>query len=87
MGTDYCEFTAGAKIETFSPEINDIERTNRLLLRAAMLGAGFMPFDGEWWHFMFNDKECACLTGQSYARYGPLSAAEISPQLSNWEIW
>jgi len=43
----------------FSSEINANAKRNRLLLRSVMLKAGFAPFDGEWWHFSFGDREWA----------------------------
>ena len=32
------------------------QRANRLLLRQAMLGAGFRPLKQEWWHFTLADE-------------------------------
>ncbi len=29
---------------------------NRMLLRNAMIRNGFIPFDGEWWHFTLKDE-------------------------------
>jgi D-alanyl-D-alanine dipeptidase len=54
---------------TFSPYISRQARDNRLLLRAAMTNAGFTPFDGEWWHFSYGDKEWAAYSGQPTAKY------------------
>ena len=31
--------------------LTDAQRENRRLLREAMEGGGFEPYDGEWWHF------------------------------------
>lgn len=44
---------------TFSPFINREAWQNRQLLRRIMMAAGFAPFDGEWWHFSYGDKEWA----------------------------
>lgn len=46
-------------VYTFSPFIDEVAKQNRLLLREAMMSVGFAPFDGEWWHFSFGDKEWA----------------------------
>lgn len=54
---------------TFSPFVSKQARMNRWLLRSTMLGAGFAPFDGEWWHFSYGDKEWARYHGRRAARY------------------
>ncbi len=66
----------GTKIWTFSPEsyvrlytIGDQAFKNRLLLRRVMTSAGFAPFDGEWWHFSYGDKEWAYYYGKPAALY------------------
>ena len=44
---------------TFYKNINDDEKENRMLLRRLMLNEGFAPYDGEWWHFSYGDREWA----------------------------
>jgi D-alanyl-D-alanine dipeptidase len=44
---------------TFSPFVSREAWENRQLLRRAMMAAGFAPYDGEWWHFSYGDKEWA----------------------------
>jgi D-alanyl-D-alanine dipeptidase len=44
---------------TFSPFVSRAAWENRQLLRRAMMSAGFAPYDGEWWHFSYGDKEWA----------------------------
>jgi len=56
-GADIWDFTA--ETYTFSPFIARQARDNRLRLRAAMMAVGFAPFDGEWWHYSYGDKEWA----------------------------
>lgn len=56
----------------FSPFISDEAQQNRALLRNAMQRAGFAPFDGEWWHFSYGDREWAVVAGQAYALYGQI---------------
>ncbi len=56
MGTDYDDFRAlaePAREAEFlrSGRLSRAQRENRLLLRRAMLRAGFEPFSKEWWHF------------------------------------
>ena len=49
----------------FSPFISKRAQYNRQLLRSVMLGVGFAPFDGEWWHFSYGDKEWANITKEN----------------------
>jgi D-alanyl-D-alanine dipeptidase len=55
---------------TYSPFINTDAWNNRQLLRRVMLQAGFAPFDGEWWHFSYGDKEWANYYGKDVAMFG-----------------
>jgi D-alanyl-D-alanine dipeptidase len=57
---------------TFSKNITEPQLANRMLLHDAMLDEGFAPYYGEWWHFMYGDREWAAFTGRSAALYGPL---------------
>lgn len=47
------------KIYMYFPTISKKAKNNRELLRSIMLNEGFSPFDGEWWHFSYGDKEWA----------------------------
>lgn len=67
FGTDIWEFES--KSYTYSPEISEEALENRLLLRAAMIEVGFAPFDGEWWHFSYGDREWAAYYKMSTAFY------------------
>jgi D-alanyl-D-alanine dipeptidase len=57
FGTNIHEFVPDTF--TFSPFISKKAWDNRQLLRRVMMNAGFAPFDGEWWHFSYGDKEWA----------------------------
>jgi len=59
FGTGYCDWSADEKKYFASPEISKQERKNRQLLRKAMTQAGFAPYNAEWWHFSYGDKEWA----------------------------
>ncbi len=65
MGTSIWEFVPDSF--TFSPFISKQAWDNRGLLREVMQRVGFAPYDGEWWHFSYGDKE--------WARYHRASAA------------
>jgi D-alanyl-D-alanine dipeptidase len=67
MGTNVWEFVKDSF--TFSPFISKVAQDNRQLLRKVMLEAGFAPFDGEWWHFSYGDKEWAKYYKKPYALY------------------
>ena len=54
---------------TFSPFVSKEAWTNRQLLRRVMMHANFAPFDGEWWHFSYGDKEWAKYYNQPNALY------------------
>ena len=72
IGTKIYDFSS-KDIYTFSPFISKEAQKNRLLLRLIMLEMGFAPFDGEWWHFSYGDKEWAFYYQKSFAIYGEIS--------------
>ena len=61
---------------TFSPFISRTAWENRQLLRRAMMAAGFAPYDGEWWHFSYGDKEWARYHRKPGALYAQVSLAD-----------
>lgn len=67
---------AGKRIYTFSPEVTEAQMDSRLLLRSVMEGVGFSPFDGEFWHFSYGDREWAFKKGVP-AFYRQLSLDEV----------
>ena len=52
--------------------LSEEQQHNRLLLRHCMVAAGFAPYDFEWWHFSFGDREWACYHQQASAMYGEI---------------
>jgi D-alanyl-D-alanine dipeptidase len=60
-------------MKTFSNRVTPRQLANRLYLHDAMLAEGFAPFYGEWWHFMYGDREWAAFVGEKAALYGPVS--------------
>lgn len=60
------------KIYFASPEISDVARSNRHILRAAMSTADFHGFAGEFWHFSYGDREWAHHKKAPNAIYAPL---------------
>jgi D-alanyl-D-alanine dipeptidase len=57
------------KLYAFSELINREALKNRLLLRSVLMNVGFAPFDGEWWHFSYGDKEWAYYYKKKVAIY------------------
>lgn len=55
-----------------SPDVSALATENRTVLREAMMSAGFAPFDGEWWHFSYGDKEWAKYYNKPAALYGQI---------------
>jgi D-alanyl-D-alanine dipeptidase len=61
---------------TFSPFVSPQAWENRQLLRRAMMAAGFAPYDGEWWHFSYGDKEWARFYRKPGALYDQVAFAD-----------
>ena len=75
MGTPIWDFSHDSY--TFSPFVSRDAWMNRQLLRRAMMAAGFAPFDGEWWHFSYGDKEWARFYDQPGALYSQVAVADL----------
>ncbi|MBI1293670.1 hypothetical protein GC175_01780 [bacterium] len=58
---------------TNSSLVNEVQRQNREMLIRVMVKAGFSNYPGEWWHFMYGDREYAVYEGFSHAFYGRVS--------------
>jgi D-alanyl-D-alanine dipeptidase len=70
MGAEMDDITApAAVIKTFGDKLTAEQMSNRMLLYQVMTGAGFMPFFGEFWHFMYGDREWAFFSGLSTSLY------------------
>ncbi len=55
-----------------SPYIGPDAKGNRQLLTAIMMSAGFAPYEGEWWHFSYGDREWAAYYKEPNAVYQQL---------------
>lgn len=76
MGTKIWEFVQNSF--TFSPYVSKEAQDNRQLLRNAMMQVGFAPFDGEWWHFSYGDKEWAKYYRKPSALYNQVEFNTVS---------
>lgn len=70
MGTQAHELTKDNYV--FNPFISKSAWLNRQKLRQAMTAAGFAPFDGEWWHFSYGDREWAAYYNKPSAIYNQI---------------
>lgn len=62
-GGEATELDMGSPWDFFGPvshpsstAVSEEARTNRMLLRVLMIGAGFKPLEEEWWHFTLRDE-------------------------------
>lgn len=78
MGTPIWRLDLPELVPTFAASVSQEPRENRLLLRRLMQDQGFAPFDGEWWHFSFGDREWAALRGEPCAIYRQIDLASPS---------
>lgn len=80
FGPEIYDFTT-KDIYALSPYIGQEAQKNRKLLRDAMMTQGFAPYDGEWWHFSYGDKEWAFYYKQPHAIYEQKKASEVEKML------
>ena len=67
MGTNIIEFNE--KTPTENPYLTHEERKNRAILVSAMLGAGFINYPAEWWHYSYGDQMWAAYSRKPFAVY------------------
>jgi zinc D-Ala-D-Ala dipeptidase len=68
MGCSYLEFESD-RLHVFCDGLSEEQRNNRMLLRKVMMESGFAPFNGEWWHFSYGDKEWAAFWNKPHALF------------------
>ena len=56
----------------YYPDLSDEQKTNRLMLLAAMLNAGFASCKLEWWHYSYGDQIWAWFYGEERSLYSPI---------------
>ncbi|MEK7571297.1 MAG: M15 family metallopeptidase [Patescibacteria group bacterium] len=61
----------------FTDSISSEASNNRMLLRQLLTDVGFSPFDGEWWHFSYGDREWAYYYKEPYAIYNQKDYDEV----------
>jgi D-alanyl-D-alanine dipeptidase len=75
MGAAYGDFS-NQLFHAFAEGLTEAQRANRALLREVMVGAGFAPFNGEWWHFSYGDAEWAAVWTQPTALFRQIEDPE-----------
>lgn len=73
MGTLIADFSDEEKIKTFTENITEEQKKNRMILHDAMISEEFAPFYGEWWHFSYGDKEWAFFYNKERSLYSPIT--------------
>lgn len=71
FGTEILDYTSN-KCYYRNADISKEAIKNRELLRKVMLEEGFAPYDGEWWHFSYGDKEWAFYYNKNKALYNQI---------------
>jgi len=77
FGTKQYDFS-NKKCYVFSPSISKKARENRMLLRNILMSVGFAPFDGEWWHFSYGDREWAYYYKKRKAIYSQIGYKDLN---------
>jgi len=81
FGSEIYDYTTSA-YPTFTKGISKKAKQNRILLRRVMMNVEFAPYDGEWWHFSYGDREWAYYYGKKNALYKQLSIPEVTKQIT-----
>lgn len=80
FGTHIFDFSS-ENTTTFSSNIDKVAKKNRFLLRTVLLSVGFAPYDGEWWHFSYGDKEWAFYYKKPFAIYEQRTVEQVKYSL------
>jgi len=76
FGTDILDYSTN-KCYYEADDISEEARNNRKLLRTIMINEGFAPYDGEWWHFSYGDKEWAFYYKKEKALYNQVDSSRV----------
>ncbi len=71
FGTEILDYTSD-KCYYRNENISEDATKNRELLRKLMIEEEFAPYDGEWWHFSYGDKEWAFYYNKDKALYNQI---------------
>lgn len=65
------------KCNYYNDDLSEEAKANRKLLRDVMLSQNFAPFNGEWWHYCYGDKEWAFYYKKDKALYSQMPTNEV----------
>jgi len=77
MGTKIADYSEPEKCYTYSSAITKQQAGNRSVLAEVMIASGFAPFNGEWWHFSYGDREWACYYGHETSLYDQIEFSSL----------
>lgn len=81
MGCRIADFSDVELMEPFSSKVTPPQMQNRMVLRRIMMANGFAPFDGEYWHFSYGDREWAAWYEMPEALYDSVSFEDATAML------
>lgn len=76
FGTEILDYST-EKCYYYNDNISEVVRKNRELLRNIMITEEFAPYDGEWWHFSYGDKEWAFYYKKEMALYNQVNSDRV----------
>ncbi len=73
LAKDWMQDTDGILSYTDSTVISEEAKKNRSILSEAMIGAGFVNYPTEYWHWSYGDRYWSFIQGEPHAFYGPVT--------------
>lgn len=73
MGGEIGDFENEELLTINSSRITKEQFENRMILRKLMCSYGFAPYNGEWWHFSYGDREWAAIYNKKFAIYDAIN--------------
>ena len=77
MGAKILDYTNSKISYTYSPEIDEKHKENRMFLKRLMENENFAPYLGEWWHFSYGDREWAKYYNKTKAFYQQVKHEDV----------
>ena len=76
FGSDVLDYST-TQCYYYNENISDEAILNRKMLRNLMIEQEFAPYDGEWWHFSYGDKEWAFFYKKEKALYNQMKIKDV----------
>jgi len=87
MGSKILDYTNSKMSYTYSPEIKEEHKKNRMFLKNLMENENFAPYLGEWWHFSYGDREWAKYYNKQYAIYQQVSYEDVIVKEFKYDVF